>query len=38
MHDRDMKYVQAMKSKYQQKLGQFNNRTMMKHFRSQIGF
>nr|CAB3268016.1 zinc finger protein 622 [Phallusia mammillata] len=38
LHDRDIKYLRQMKTKYQQKLSTSNNKTMMKHFRNQIGF
>lgn len=33
--DKDVKYVQRMKSKYVQQLGSRNNKTMMRHFRKQ---
>uniref|UniRef100_H2YTM8 C2H2-type domain-containing protein n=1 Tax=Ciona savignyi TaxID=51511 RepID=H2YTM8_CIOSA len=36
--ERDMKFVQRMKSKFMQKLGTNNNKTMMKHLRPQVVF
>nr|XP_026690810.1 zinc finger protein 622 isoform X2 [Ciona intestinalis] len=36
--DKDMKFVQRMKSKFQQKLSSNNNKTMMKHLRPQVVF
>jgi len=35
---RDLRHVQKMKSKYLQKLGVKNNKTMTKHFRPAVMF
>lgn len=38
MRERDMQYVQRMKSKWMLKIGMKNNATKQMHFRAQVRF